>query len=149
MTQATSGPATGANASAPPPLGAVHHLSFSVTNLDFSVEWYQQLFGLIKIMDEEHEGGKAVVLMHPSGQLFIGLHAHQANSGEQFQETHTGLDHVSIAVPSRSDLDNWETRLRDLNVKYSPIYERSYGWLLVFRDPDNIQLELIAPKPMS
>jgi hypothetical protein len=46
-------------------------------------------------------------------------------------------------------LASWEARLRDLEVSYSPIYERSYGSLLVFRDPDNIQLELIAPAPQS
>ena len=30
-------------------------------------------------------------------------------------------------------------------IVHSPIAERDYGWVLVFRDPDNIQLELYAP----
>lgn len=139
----------GAEAAAPPPLGAIHHLSLTVTDLDASLAWYQRLFGLMKIMDEEHAGGRAVVLMHPSGQLFLGLHSHEANAGECFAETRTGLDHVSIAVPSRADLERWERRLVELGVTYSPIYERAYGALLVFRDPDNIQLELIAATPQS
>jgi glyoxylase I family protein len=128
-----------------PPLGGVHHFSLTVTSIDASVAWYRQTLGLVEVMNEEHAGGRAVVLMHPNGQLFIGLHAHAANAGERFEETRTGLDHISIGVPSRGELEAWERRLRDLGVPYSPIYERSYGALLVFRDPDNIQLELISP----
>jgi catechol 2,3-dioxygenase-like lactoylglutathione lyase family enzyme len=137
------------NSSAAPPVGGAHHLSLTVTNLDVSLPWYERTLGLMKIMDENHPGGRAVVLMHPSGQLFVGLHAHERNCGERFDETRTGLDHVSFGVPNRADLEAWEVRLRELGVEYSPIYERAYGSLLVFRDPDNIQLEFISPTPQA
>jgi len=139
MTHVDSRPSTNVvediNTPAAPSLGGVHHLSLTVTNLDLSIPWYRHTFGLNEIMAEEHAGGRAVVLMHPNGQLFIGLHTHAANDGERFSETRTGLDHVSIGVPTRAELVGWEARLRDLGVAYSPIYERSYGALLVFRDP--------------
>jgi hypothetical protein len=55
------------------------------------------------------ESGYAVLLMDPRSGIAIGLHHHEANPGQPFQESRTGLDHISV---------------------------------LIFRDPDNIQLEL-------
>jgi glyoxylase I family protein len=149
MTSLDSPVANTAETQSAPPLGGVHHFSLTVTNIAASVAWYRRTLGLIEVMNEEHAGGRAVVLMHPAGQLFIGLHAHATNAGEPFDETRTGLDHISIGVADRGELEAWERRLRDLGVSYSPIYERSYGALLVFRDPDNIQLELISPQAQA
>ena len=38
-----------------------------------------------------------------------------------------------------------EKTLRDRGVAVSPISDQPWGSVLVFRDPDNIQLELCAP----
>lgn len=59
--------------------------------------------------------------------------------------TRTGLDHVGLAVASRAELEGWQRHLAELGVSHSPIADRPYGSVLVFRDPDNIQLELFAP----
>ena len=128
-----------------PAVTSIHHLSLTTTDLDRSVAWYTDLLGLVPIMDEPHAGGRAVVLMQPQAGLFIGLHAHAANGGERFAETRTGLDHVSFGVPSREVLVAWEQRLAERGVPHSPIADVSYGSVLVFRDPDDIQLEFIAP----
>jgi catechol 2,3-dioxygenase-like lactoylglutathione lyase family enzyme len=128
-----------------PSITGVHHFSVTVRDLDVSIPWYEQVLGLTKVMEEAHEGGYAVVLMHPQSMLFCGLHAHDANAGETFAETHTGLDHISFGVTSRTELEAWRARLDELRVTHSPIADVSYGSVLVFRDPDNIQLELIAP----
>src|SRR4051794_3298198 len=135
-------------AAAPAPPAAVpsiHHLSLTVTDLARSLAWYSDLLGLVKIMDEPHEGGHAIVLMQPEVGLFVGLHQHVANGGEAFAETRTGLDHVSFAVPDRAALVAWQQRLHERGVVHSPIADVSYGSVLVLRDPDNIQLEFIAP----
>jgi glyoxylase I family protein len=50
-----------------------------------------------------------------------------------------------LSVPSRADLETWQAHLQQLGVTHSPIADRPYGSVLVFRDPDNIQLELFAP----
>ena len=55
-----------------------------------------------------------------------------------------GLDHISFQVPDRSALEEWAKRLDELDVAHSPITEAPYGTVLVFRDPDNIQLEFFA-----
>ncbi len=68
-----------------------------------------------------------------------------ATPGQSFDESRTGLDHVSFAVAGRADLDAW-ARWRDgLGVANSGVVDTGdpmpYS-VVVFRDPDNIQLEL-------
>ena len=123
----------------------VHHLSLTVRELPASVDWYIDLFDLQKMMDEAHDGGRAVVLCDPDMRLFVGLHAHDANDGTRFDETRTGLDHISFGVPDRDALVAWQARLAERDVTCSPISDQPWGSVLVFRDPDDIQLELCAP----
>jgi glyoxylase I family protein len=102
-----------------------------------------------------HPGGTGIVLTDEQRQLGLVPHRHDANRGEGFVETRTGLDHVGLMVPSRKDLEAWQEHLErhgvnrssaaDRLLTQSPIADESYGSVLVFRDPDNIQLELVAP----
>jgi glyoxylase I family protein len=85
----------------------------------------------------------------------IALHRHDTNDERVFTETTTGLDHAGFAVPSRDDLEAWQRHLEangvvrsdtaDKPLTQSPISDEPYASVLVFRDPDNIQLELFAP----
>jgi glyoxylase I family protein len=52
---------------------------------------------------------------------------------------------VAFAVPSRADLDAWADRPAAAAVAHSPVAAANTvadAAVLVFRDPDNIQLEL-------
>jgi glyoxylase I family protein len=58
-----------------------------------------------------------------------------------------GLDHLAFAVASRVDLEQWADRLARAGVDFLPIAESftiPSAAVLVFRDPDNIQLELFT-----
>jgi catechol 2,3-dioxygenase-like lactoylglutathione lyase family enzyme len=124
----------------------IHHLALTVRDLEKSGAWYEDLFGLTKIMEMEEPPGRPIVLyMHPGSQLMIGLHAHDENDGGDFSEFRSGLDHVGFAVDSRAELEAWRVRIEERSIDHSPIADRPYGSVLVFRDPDNIQLELYAP----
>jgi glyoxylase I family protein len=123
----------------------VHHISLTVTDLDASVAWYERVFGIHPLMDEAHDGGLARILADEQWRLVIGLHRHDVNQGEPFSERRTGLDHVGFGVPTRTELEAWQQHFQELGVHQSPIADRPYGSVLVFRDPDNIQLELFAP----
>jgi glyoxylase I family protein len=57
------------------------------------------------------EGGYAVVLIDPRSGIVIGLHHHEANPGQSFNETRTGLDHISFGVADRAGLDAWASWL--------------------------------------
>jgi catechol 2,3-dioxygenase-like lactoylglutathione lyase family enzyme len=76
-------------------------------------------------------------------------HHHNANQGEKFEESHTGLDHISFQVADRAALEAWIDRLDELNIGHTGIRRRPNGpyATVVFRDPDNNQLEFAAPMP--
>ncbi len=128
-----------------PASAGLHHIALTVTDLEASIAWYQRVFGIAYQMEEAHEGGVGKVLADERWGLLIVLHHHDANQRERFSERRTGLDHAGLAVASRAELESWQQHLAELGVTHSPIADRPYGSVLVFRDPDNIQLELFAP----
>jgi catechol 2,3-dioxygenase-like lactoylglutathione lyase family enzyme len=129
-----------------PSISAIHHISLTVGEIDRSVAWYTDVLGLEHLMDEKHPDGSgyAVVLGKADWSMCVGLHIHDANEGEAFAEHRTGLDHVSFLVSSRAELDAWSARLDDLRVTHSPVSDQEGYSVLVFRDPDDIQLELVC-----
>ena len=129
----------------PVSIASLHHIALTVTDLDASIAWYERVFGIAYQMDGPHEGGVGKLLADPEWRMIIVLHRHDANQRERFAETRTGLDHVGFGVPSRADLEAWQAHLQELGVVQSPIADTPYGSILVFRDPDNIQLEMFAP----
>jgi glyoxylase I family protein len=133
----------------------LHHIALTVTDVETSVAWYEGVFGIHFRMDVPHNGGVGKLLTDDAGQLMIVLHRHDTNHGELFGETITGLDHAGFMVPTRNDLRAWQDHLEshgvtraevaDKPLTQSPIADEPYGAVLVFRDPDNIQLEFFAP----
>lgn len=132
-----------------PPMAGFHHFSATVTDVEASAAWYQRVLGLERIPGKfphygHEETGYAVILTDFSSGIVIVLQHHTANDGQPFDETRTGLDHISISAPSRSDLESWTEWLDGLAVPHSGVTDIDnvikYS-ALVFRDPDNIQLE--------
>lgn len=132
-----------------PDLTGVHHLNFTVLDLKKSAAWYSEVLGLIRLWELEDTGqGAKVLFLHPGCRLMIGLTAHASNSGDRFSEFRTGLDHASFSVSTLQELETWQAHFEELGVEHSPITQTPRGaWELVFRDPDNIQLELFVFTP--
>ena len=136
----------------------LHHLALTVSDVDVSVPWYEQVFGIRFQVDVPHQGGVGKLLANDARDLMIVLHRHDANDGSLFAETVAGLDHAGFFVPTRTDLVTWQDHLEaagvarsdvaDKPLTQSPIADEPYGSVLVFRDPDNIQLELFS-RPAS
>ncbi|MFW3122431.1 lactoylglutathione lyase-like lyase [Mycolicibacterium mageritense DSM 44476 = CIP 104973] len=130
----------------------VHHLSLTVTDLEASVAWYQRVFRTerldVKIPHYgREETGYSVLLPEPRSGLIFGLHTNTGNRGEPFDEARTGLDHVSFSVASRDDLVAWTVWLDSLGIDHTGVVDETDPIVystVVFRDPDNIQLELIV-----
>ena len=133
---------------------SMHHVALTVTDVDVSVPWYERVFGLAFRMDVPHEGGVGKLLADDTMQLMIVLHRHDSNDGDTFSETKAGLDHVGFLVQGRAELEAWQAHLDECGVSLvaaadkpltqSAIADEAYGSVLVFRDPDNIQLELFS-----
>jgi glyoxylase I family protein len=132
----------------------LHHLALTVSDVDASVPWYEAIFGVAFQVDVPHEGGVGKLLADEERSLMIVLHRHDANEGRLFAETTNGLDHAGFLLPTRADLEAWQDHLAahgvervdvaDKPLTQSPIADEPYGSVLVFRDPDNIQLELFC-----
>lgn len=129
-----------------PAISGIHHVSITVPDIERSVPWYSELLGLTKLMEEQHPDGTgyAVVLGKPDWSMCVGLHMHPTNTKERFSEARTGLDHVGFIVSDHAELEAWESRLTERGVEHSPINDQEGYSVLVFRDPDNIQLEFIT-----
>ncbi|TDO43298.1 catechol 2,3-dioxygenase-like lactoylglutathione lyase family enzyme [Kribbella sp. VKM Ac-2527] len=133
----------------------LHHLALTVTDLDASVQWYGEVFDVHPVMDIPHQGGVGRILADADQQLMIALHRHDTNDGGLAAETTTGLDHAGFTIGSREELELWQEHLEangviradtaDKPLTQSPIADEPYASVLVFRDRDNIQLELFAP----
>jgi len=67
-------------------------------------------------------------------------------ASDTFDENRVGLDHLSFQVAARSDLDAAVTVLDERGIAHEGVKDIGMGYILEFRDPDNIALELFAPK---
>ncbi len=127
-----------------PEFNGISHVALTVSDLDRSVAFYESIFGGRRIT-EIREKQFSVIVLVTSGGVVLGLHSYPNTAkGDRFDEFRIGLDHLSFSCPSRDDVEGWATKLDELGVTHSPIVEAPYGHVLVFRDPDNIQLEFIA-----
>lgn len=128
-------------------LSAVHHLGLSVTDVDRSAEWYEMVLGFERSGAFTAPDGarRKIFLRHDALGVRVGLTEHRDGSREPFDETRVGLDHLAFRVDTEDELREWERRLADRGVRASPVAPANSvpgAFVLVFRDPDNIQLEL-------
>ncbi|GAY07557.1 VOC family protein [Pseudonocardia sp. N23] len=134
------------------PVTGFSHVRITVTDLERSKRFYDDVLGLPvafqlppdadeKTREENWWLFGGVVYQVPGG--FFGLRP-VAPADDSFTEDRAGLDHLSFAVPSRADLDAAAARLDELGIAHEGVKDIGIGYLLEFRDPDNIALELWA-----
>jgi glyoxylase I family protein len=130
-------------------LTGIHHLGLTVSDVERSARWYQDVLGFERVGQLSDAGTerRKIFLRHVGLDARLGLVEHRTSSKRPFDETECGLDHLAFAVPSREALERWAARLEALAVPFSPIassFSIPGAAVLVFRDPDNVQLELFA-----
>ena len=99
-----------------PPTTGMQHLSLTVSDVEAGAAWYTRVLGMNRV---------PVTFPH---------------------ERRTGLDHIAFGVAERADLDTWTAWLDEQGIEHSggqDVQSRMPFATVVFRDPDNIQLELI------
>jgi len=124
----------------------VHHFRLTVSNVDRAVAFYSEVLGFKKLMDLNPGAFLS------NGQVGLGIGPHhdpnRAIRGDRFDENRIGLDHLSFGVAGRADLEHAVRILDKRGVPHSEIRDLGPAFglhILIFRDPDNIQLELSAP----
>lgn len=127
--------------------GAVHHLRLTVNDFERARKFYIGVLGFQVAMEL---GANGVLLTNGSVLLGLGNHPYpeRASANDRFDENRVGLDHLSLSVPSRKHLEQAAQVLDAHQVPHGEVKDlgSDFGiYVLVFRDPDNIQLELTAP----
>ena len=131
------------------------HVRLTVTDIDSSRAFYDQVFGWPIAVDASASVGEpgvresaekfygGVVYQTPQGTLF-GL---RPVGSTDFDSELTGLDHVSFAVNSRADLDRAAAALDSAGIKHGEVTDLTDAKIAIlsFQDPDDINIELTAP----
>lgn len=131
-----------------PSIAGFHHLSFTVSNRERTVAWYEEVMGFERHSEVQADTFTRTRMRQPDSGIVITLTEHGQGAGDRFAETRTGLDHVSLQVPGLQELQAWKRRFEEHGVDHSEIKETGSGAAMItFRDPDNIQLELFAATP--
>ena len=82
-------------------------------------------------------------VIYDLGGTLVGL---RPVASDTFHEDRCGLDHLAFRLGSKAELDDAAAHLDELGVDHEPIKDIGPSYILEFRDPDNIALELTAPK---
>jgi glyoxylase I family protein len=126
-------------------------VELTVGNVERSKAWYHDVLGFTVVLAEtdtpDFFEGRVISVLHPGSGVTIGLVQHENGEPGPFSEFRVGLDHLSFSVDTRSDLEEWVAHFQQHRVDYSPINDMPYASVVVFRDPDGIQLELFALAP--
>ncbi|MDP1807561.1 MAG: VOC family protein [Acidimicrobiales bacterium] len=132
-----------------PSITGFHHVSFTVSDRERSVLWYQEVLGFERHSEVEAGTFRRTRMRHPDCGITITLTQHDHTSGGRLDERGIGLDHLALGVPDVEDLKAWKRRFEERGVDHSDINERSPGAAAItVRDPDNIQLEVFStPAP--
>jgi catechol 2,3-dioxygenase-like lactoylglutathione lyase family enzyme len=127
----------------------LHHFGLTVRDVEASAAWYVDVLGFQRVGEFNSPDGarRKVFLRHKGLRARLGLTQHRESGQDLFDETRVGLDHLAFAVSDRAELDAWAERLGAAAVVHSSIAPANSipgAAVLVFRDPDNIQLELFV-----
>lgn len=130
-----------------PTLAGTHHISLNVHDPERSEQWYTEVLNFSRLGAYSGEDFHRIILHHPSG-IVLGLSRHEHPEADvPFSERRTGLDHLAFQVAGLEQLEAWITRFDAHDVVHSEIKPAAIPgtFLVAFRDPDGIQLELFAP----
>jgi catechol 2,3-dioxygenase-like lactoylglutathione lyase family enzyme len=131
-----------------PSLNSVLETSLYVDDLDRASRFYEDLFGLSRIIEGDARiraysvGGKNVLLLFKRG---ASNRAMESPSGKMGPHDGSGPLHVAFSI-SIEDLSGWEKVLADRGIAVeSRVQWPRGGTSLYFRDPDNHLVELATP----
>jgi glyoxylase I family protein len=128
-----------------PSITGGHHVALTVSDADRSAEWYCSLLDMQVALSGDSEDVKFRVLADPRSGWVLGVRQYAVRGTDRFDEFRTGLDHLAFGVATRAELEDWEKELSSRDIVFTPIAETPIGSVIVFRDPDNIQLEFWLP----
>jgi catechol 2,3-dioxygenase-like lactoylglutathione lyase family enzyme len=122
------------------------HLILTVSDLERSVQFYGDVLGfdLRQLPSDFPDAFFAGTCYFMVGGVELFLVKHEKTSpGDRFDEARIGLDHLAFKAPDEAALQALVETLDAAGVEHSGIqlFAPAGKKHIVFRDPDNIQLE--------
>jgi catechol 2,3-dioxygenase len=111
-----------------------------VTDLDRSIEYYEQVIGLVVLERADDE----VILGTPDGTHVLEL---ELREGARRAGRHAGLYHVALLYPSREELARVVTRIAASRTMIDGASDHGTHEAIYLPDPDGNGLELAADRP--
>jgi glyoxylase I family protein len=131
---------------------SISHVRLTVTDIERSRQFYEGVFGwpvLVEVPSDADAATKEALaflfggVIYNLGGALIGL---RPVGADRFDEDRTGLDHLAFPLADKAELDAAAAHLDALGIVHEPVKDIGPMYVLEFRDPDNIALELTAPK---
>ena len=131
---------------------SIAHVRLTVTDIERSRQFYESVFGwavLVEVPDNADEATRNQLdflyggVIYDLGGTLLGL---RPVATDRFHEDRAGLDHLAFRLASKAELDSAAAHLDEIGADHEPIKDIGPSYILEFRDPDNIALELTAPK---
>jgi len=132
-----------------PQIRGISHIDLTVSNCERAAAWRQDVLGFTLVHRTRGETFETMSLVHPSG-VGVTVMSHDGTPElGAFDERRVGLDHLAFGVADVEELQRWVAHFEAKRVKQSGIIDISYGATIVFRDPDNMQLELYVQQSVD
>lgn len=131
---------------------SIAHVRLTVTDIEKSRQFYESVFGwavLVEVPDNADQATRNQLsflyggVIYDLGGTLIGL---RPVATDRFHEDRAGLDHIAFRLGSKAELDSAAAHLDEIGVDHEAVKDIGPSYILEFRDPDNIALELTAPK---
>ncbi len=131
---------------------SIAHVRLTVTDIERSRQFYESVFGwpvLLEVPENADEATRNQFsflfggVVYDLGGTLLGL---RPVATDRFDEDRVGLDHLAFRLGSKAELDSAAAHLDEVGVAHEPVKDIGPSYILQFRDPDNIALELTAPK---
>jgi glyoxylase I family protein len=131
---------------------SIAHVRLTVTDIERSRQFYESVFRwpvLLEVPDNADEATRNQLsflfggVIYDLGGTLLGL---RPVAADHFDEDRCGLDHIAFRLGSKAELDSAAAHLDEVGVQHEPVKDIGPAYILEFRDPDNIALELTAPK---
>lgn len=131
---------------------AIAHVRLTVTDIGRSRRFYDSVFGWPIYAELPPDADAATRdrlaflfggVIYDLGGALLGL---RPVGTDTFDADRVGLDHIAFPLSDKAELDGAAAHLDALGIAHEPIKDIGAAYILEFRDPDGIALELTARK---
>jgi glyoxylase I family protein len=127
-----------------PEIAGFSHIDLTVTDCRRSAEWWTDVLGFVLVHQGRQDTFEGMAMAHPSG-IGVTVMSHDGTiASDKFDEQRVGLDHFAFRVADKDELQKWVAHFDEKGVSHTGIIDTGYGPTVVFRDPDNLQLEFFV-----